>query len=284
MNQIQSINLHQTNRCNCHCKFCFSSGAKSSSGPELSYEQWSGIIEDLVKNRGITKVNFVGGEPLLYPHLERCLAFTKSLGATTSIVTNATLVDDGFFKRTLGNLDWIGLSIDSTDDYTEVVIGRHVKDCRYLQNVRKVADLAHDYGVRIKLNITVNRLCIRDDFTEIIEDIDPSRLKFIQLTNVKGINDSGYDDLSVTEGTFDRFIRKYSDLLLSNGLRPVFESEKDVSSSYLMMDASGRFRVSTPFGYTFFDYDTFWNTKGLIDTQRYVSRGAVYDWSTGGSS
>ena len=47
------------------------------------------IIQDLA-DKGVEKINFVGGEPMLHPHLNDWIIESKRVGMTTSIVSNGT--------------------------------------------------------------------------------------------------------------------------------------------------------------------------------------------------
>ncbi len=280
MNTIRSVNLHITDYCNYRCKFCFSSGKNCSSHGTIDVDCWKEIITDLVTNRGIEKISFVGGEPLLYPPLYELLRHSKSVGAVTSVITNGSLVNKDYFVRTYGIMDWIGLSVDSTDDYTEVMLGRHSKGCRHLENVRTVAELAHNFGVRLKLNVTVNRLCFFEDFSGLIRELDPERVKFMQISRLPGVNDRAYSELSLTKDAFEAFRKRHSGILLSSGVHPTFETEEDISNSYLMIDKSGHVRINGSDGYSFIDYSDYWSRGGCdaIDEGKYIRRGGIYDW------
>ena len=284
MTSIKSANIHITNRCNYRCKFCFSSDRGCACMPNMPAEFWKGRIEDLVIRRGIEKINFAGGEPLLYPGLLECVRYAKSLGATTSVVTNGSLADLRFFREFHDCLDWIGVSIDSTDDYTEVVLGRHAAGCRHLENAKVVSDYARDYEIGLKLNVTVNRLCIDEDFHEIIARMDPLRVKFIQVSWVPGMNDAPYHDLSITEATFGSFKDRHSGIVLSSGCSPVFETESLVYNSYLMLDCRGNVRINTENGYRAVDYWEYWSDPcgHSVDLEKYIERGALYDWNLRG--
>lgn len=281
MTQIRSANIHIIDGCNYNCKFCFSSKRGGGVCSGLPVEDWKDRIADLVENRGIQKINFVGGEPLLYPNLLECVEHAKSVGAVTSIVTNGSLANLKFFEDFRNCLDWLGVSIDSTDDYTEVVLGRHTDGCRHLENAKILSDFAHDYGIGFKLNVMVNRLCMDDDFTQLIRRMDPQRVKFMQITRIPGVNDGSYDDLSITAGTFQDFKERHSSIVLSNGTRPVFEPESLVTGSYLMLDSLGDVRTNSSEGYRTFEYGDFWNNPGeqVVDISKYVDRGGLYDWS-----
>lgn len=282
MNEIKSVNLHVTDACNYHCKFCFSSGRNCSGPGTIGIDRWKEIIADLIIDKGIEKINFVGGEPMMYPHLDGLLSYSKSMGAVTSVVTNGSLVDKEFFVRNYDIVDWLGLSVDSTDDYTEVMLGRHSKGCRHLENVRTASALAHDFGVKLKLNITVNRQCYFEDFSGLIRELDPDRVKFMQLSRIAGINDRAYSQLSLTNALFEEFRKRHSGIVLSNGSVPVFETEDDISNSYLMIDKSGHIRLDGPNGHSFKEYDAYWDGDSgfKVDSEKYIKRGGIYEWNT----
>lgn len=58
-----SVNYHFTRKCNKECGFCFHT-AKTSHVASID-EAKQGLI--LLKNAGMRKLNFAGGEPFLYP-------------------------------------------------------------------------------------------------------------------------------------------------------------------------------------------------------------------------
>lgn len=244
----------------------------------LDYHSWKPIFEDLICNRGIRKINFAGGEPLLYPEIGDCLRFCKQMGATTSLVTNGSMVDAGFLKQCASSLDWIGLSIDSTDEGTEVMLGRHCGDTHHLENVLRVARQAEEFGIHVKLNITVTRHCLDDDFHEFIRGVNPDRVKFLQVTNVPGVNDVGYQSTAVSDDEFDAVILRHKDVRLRYGFEPVFERSEDIIDSYLMLDCLGRVRVGTSSGYAYVDYGNYWNGGCKVNVDSYIRRGGLYDW------
>ena len=54
---------------------------------------------DQLADAGIEKVNFVGGEPMLHPHIEAWIIHAKKLDMVTSIVSNGTKIDEDFLNR-----------------------------------------------------------------------------------------------------------------------------------------------------------------------------------------
>ena len=90
----ESINLHITNSCNYHCKFCF---AKYSNMQKvLTQNQWLSIIDEIASN-GCQKVNFAGGEPTLVPYLPILIQHAKRKGLFVSIISNGTGISKNFF-------------------------------------------------------------------------------------------------------------------------------------------------------------------------------------------
>jgi radical S-adenosyl methionine domain-containing protein 2 len=274
----ESVNIHLTERCNYRCGFCFSSGRKDC--PESPVGTWKRIIEDLVLERGITKVNFAGGEPLMYPGLLELVRFTHEIGCTTSIVTNGSLMDGTAILRLAPCLDWAGLSVDSVSEETERTLGRSCGRCEHLSNIVMVADLLKERDVKVKLNVTVTRQSLDDDFHDLVHRIGPQRVKFLQVSRVEGNNDLLFDRYAITDEQFAGFRERHSDIVLANGLAPVFEESSMVADSYFMMGPTAKVRMNTPEGYRFVDYDEYWSIPSdqRINMCNYAARGAVYGW------
>lgn len=125
---IKSVNWHIWERCNYKCKFCF---ATFSQVKERLPKEQALMMPILLADSGVEKLNFVGGEPLLCPYIGDLLSVSKKVGLVTSIVTNATRLTRKFLEDNARNIDWIGISIDSSDENTEKSLGRgagnHVK-------------------------------------------------------------------------------------------------------------------------------------------------------------
>ena len=274
--EMTSANIHITDRCNYRCRFCYSRSCTPSA--ELTPNQWKWKIEDL-GGRGITKINLAGGEPLLYPRLPEVIQAVKDAGMTTSVVTNGSLVTEEFFESTHGSLDWIGLSLDSVNEGTEVLLGRHCGSLAHLGNLRTVAGLAEDYGVKVKLNITVTKLSLNDDFGSLISEMMPDRVKFLQVTEVMGMNEEAYGALRITSEEFEGFRARHASIKLKNGLSPVFETEQLVAGTYLMLNAEGKIRMNAG-AYEYYDYNQFWEQKLYLnlDQEGYKERGGNGYW------
>ncbi len=121
-----AVNWHMLDACNYRCKFCFA-----------KFNNLKGICHDIQKSRtvllklkegGVKKINFTGGEPLLCPTLGELIKYAKELGMATSIVTNGYYLTENPGKELLKEygeyIDWIGMSLDSGNPEVELALGR----------------------------------------------------------------------------------------------------------------------------------------------------------------
>jgi radical S-adenosyl methionine domain-containing protein 2 len=191
------------------------------------------------------KITFVGGEPLLCPHLGEYLARAKALGCITMIVSNASLITERFIERYNHVIDWIGVSMDSAIEATEIRLGRGYGE--HLANLVSAAKLVHDHDIKLKVNVTITRQVLREDLHEFLNVLQPDRLKFLQVLPVKGQNDMAIERLAVSKAEFYRFVEKHSDL------SPTSEDNEMMRGSYVMVDPVGRFFQNTQGIYKYSD-------------------------------
>ena len=70
--KINYARISLTDRCNLSCVYCEESSLQHDKiyiSDDLTFENYKFIIKRL-SDLGITKVEFIGGEPLLYPNLK----------------------------------------------------------------------------------------------------------------------------------------------------------------------------------------------------------------------
>jgi sulfatase maturation enzyme AslB (radical SAM superfamily) len=106
-----SVNYHFTRRCNYACGFCFHT-AKTSSHLPLERAK-HGLT--LLRARGMQKINFSGGEPLIVDdgqYLGQLCEHACSLGVFVSIVSNASLMTEAWLQQYAPFIDIIAISCD----------------------------------------------------------------------------------------------------------------------------------------------------------------------------
>jgi radical S-adenosyl methionine domain-containing protein 2 len=112
-----SVNYHFTRKCNKTCKFCFHT--EKSSHVASDAEMIRGLR--LLKESGMRKINFAGGEPFLYPGKLGwlCRYCKEILGMeSVSIITNGTKVTEQWLGEHGRFVDVLGVSCDSFDERT----------------------------------------------------------------------------------------------------------------------------------------------------------------------
>ena len=271
-----SVNWHITKRCNFNCKFCFANMNDVSF--ELEYEK-AIEIPYLLKTNGCKKINFVGGEPLLYPHIFDMIRESKRCGLTTSLVTNGSLLNEDKIKKLSPYLDWVGISIDSANEKTQRELGRGFGD--HVEKTLELVDLLEKYDLKIKINTVVNRLNWKEEMTDFIREVDPQRWKIFQVLKIEGENDHSFDDLMITKEQFSTFKEK-NEMVLTNGTSPVFENNSEMIGSYIMIDPQGRLFDNMNGNISYQSVDILNMKESLanirFDSDLFIQRGGIYEW------
>src|SRR3990167_614913 len=96
--------------CNLACRACF-----GRSGEELPFKAAGKALREAAA-LGLKSVRFTGGEPLLYPGLEKLLRLSRKLGFYTLLNTNALLFTPAAARRLAGLIDNALVSLPGIDE------------------------------------------------------------------------------------------------------------------------------------------------------------------------
>lgn len=108
------INIKITNKCNCDCSFCIEKGGLDTEEKDVER------LIDATNLLEYESVLVLGGEPLLYPHLESYLAGIKN--KRIYLTTNGTLLDADKAEMLSRYLAAINISIHSYTEYTNALV------------------------------------------------------------------------------------------------------------------------------------------------------------------
>ncbi|XP_023054644.1 radical S-adenosyl methionine domain-containing protein 2 isoform X2 [Piliocolobus tephrosceles] len=200
----------------------------------------------LLKEAGMEKINFSGGEPFLHDrgeYLGKLVKFCKAelRLPSVSIVSNGSLIRERWFQNYGEYLDILAVSCDSFDEEVNVLIGRGQGKKNHVENLQKLRTWCRDYRVAFKINSVINRFNVEEDMTEQIKALNPVRWKVFQCLLIEGEN-CGEDALREAERfvigdeEFERFLERHKEV---SCLVP--ESNQKMKDSYLILDEYMRF-------------------------------------------
>ncbi len=152
-----------TNRCNLTCLHCYSR-ADLNSVDRLSTED---IVETLpkLKENGVKFIIFSGGEPLTRKDIFDIAKSCRELGIITYLSTNGLYVGRNNAQKILDNFNYIGISIDGSEETHDYFRGVKGSFKMSLEAV-KLLNSYHQTKVGIRFTITKDTL---DDLPFIFE-------------------------------------------------------------------------------------------------------------------
>ena len=283
-----AVNWHFWPWCNYGCKFCFAQFEDIPRADRLQ-RHVALTVPQMLAEAGAKKITFVGGEPTLCPFLGDLLTVSKELGLTTCIVSNATGLTDRFLDEWGHVIDWIGLSIDASNDEIHAQIGRGMRSdlsrgkSNHLTLAKETWKRCQARGIRMKLNTVVCSHNLEDNMIELVEELMPERWKIFQVLEVEGQNDLEVDDLLITDDQFESWVRRHRQVV-DVGIQFVPESNDLMRGSYAMLDALGRFYTNADGGHEYgpsiisVGVRAAWQ-ENVFHEERFHERGGVYNWS-----
>ena len=283
-NEVTTVNYHLWKSCNMSCGFCFATFLDLPLQGAAYLPQNDSIrLITLIAEAGFRKINLAGGEPTLCPWLPELIRHAKSLGLTTSVVTNGSRITESWLDNLAGSLNILAISIDSVDAESQRKIGRKVKgkspmtEADYLG----IGESAKARGIRLKVNTVVNRHNVAEDFRPFVRAIAPERWKIFQVLPMTGQNDLHFDEFAITRDEFDLYVDRNRSIA-RDGIRVVPENNEAMTGSYMMIDPQGCFFDNTKGEHA---YSSPILTVGVqqasaeveVFPERFIARGGLYD-------
>lgn len=268
---ISTASFHITKSCNFKCRFCYAT-FKDIPTKTMSLSEGQTIILKLYQH-GLQKITFAGGEPLLHPNLKELIIYAKSIGLTTSIITNGELLTYDWLKELRPHLDWVGVSIDSLNNKTNREIGRNSN-----RNYIELLSMIKELGYKLKINTVVNKFNKHENFNDLISLIKPDRWKVFQVLKVNGQNNQQFDKLSINTAEFNNFLDVHS---YNKSIVP--ESNDLMTGSYLLIDYLGRLFENSLGHHTYSKSILQHNLSDcynqiVVSKEKFIKRGGIYNW------
>ncbi len=235
-----TVNYHLTRHCNYKCKYCY---AHFNGVNSLNSSQSQKIVEEIA-NAGFGKVNFAGGEPLVYKDLGSLIRLAKHSELKTSIITNGSLLSNEWLTENGKFLDIIGISCDSAIESIQNLLGRGngsavEKVKQAFLNIQKY-NLNADVPIFTKLNSVITSYNYKEDMTDFILNLGINRWKIFQVLHIQGENDLDIESLAISNIEFQEFVNRHLPLQ-QHGVDVVKEDNELMPNSYLMINPEGQF-------------------------------------------
>ena len=134
--------LELTNRCNLECIHCYADSRPTEPiNQQMSYHNWLTVLRDAF-TLGCRRVQFIGGEPTLHPHLIQLIIDATNVGYDfIEVYTNGTLLQDALLDVFTAFNVRLAFSLYGSDaEIHEKITQRQGSYVRTIRNLRKALD------------------------------------------------------------------------------------------------------------------------------------------------
>ena len=136
------VNIKLTNKCNCNCEFCIEKGGL------VTKEKSVQTLIDATNLLDYNNVLVLGGEPLLYPHLEEYLAGIQN--KNIYLTTNGTLLTDEMAEMLSKYLTAINISIHHCTEEKNAEIYKYPNYS--FDNIHSAIKVFKKNGIPVRIN------------------------------------------------------------------------------------------------------------------------------------
>ena len=133
--------LEVTGRCNEQCVTCYADSSPQGTHGSMTEGNWTAVMDQLA-DMGTKDVQFIGGEPTLYPHLPKLIEYAYGHGLGIEVFSNLTHVRKNLwdtFRRFEVKLATSYYS-DTAEDHDRIT-KLHGSHKRTRANIRRAVDL-----------------------------------------------------------------------------------------------------------------------------------------------
>lgn len=170
---------HITNACNFPCSFC-------SAGKDIDKESVLNATRELTLGRlldeNILKIDFTGGEPLLFKGLCKYATIVKEAGIGSTLTSNGWWLSERASEIS-GLFDWVIVSIDGAHASThDRLRGAPGSFDRAVSAVKKLVDI----GIRVRINMVASSQNYKEipDTILLAQSIGASQISIMQFRPV----------------------------------------------------------------------------------------------------
>lgn len=143
----RGITFRLTSTCNLRCKMCrFAESGAVTNGLDniLPMETWIDVLDDLAPYKPY--ITLTGGEPLVYPHIDKLLVEIKKRGLRCTVTTNGVMLANHAQAFVDSEPDLVIVSLDGPPEVHNEVRGLPNAFERAVEGIRAVQELSKAAG------------------------------------------------------------------------------------------------------------------------------------------
>lgn len=173
-----------THACQERCGYCISPCKQN----EITSEADHFSIQEKLIQGGLTKNRYIGGEPLLIPHMPRLIQNAYERGLDTRLSTNGILLTESKFNEMKNYLNSVAFPFESVDDELNAQI-RGISSKHHRQVVEdriKMVKSAGDIGVLINTCVHKENLQHLEDLGYLLNSLGVNHWKLRRFNSASG--------------------------------------------------------------------------------------------------
>ena len=232
------VNLHITEHCNYRCKYCFA----KYDHPDMGFEQWKIVINNLIHSGMVSAINLAGGEPLVHPDFVRMIEYIHANGLDTSFISNGTCLHK-VNPLVAAKVSCLGISIDSFKPKVSREIGRSFPGGQGLdiESVERTITAWKKYNPKlaVKINTVVSKWNYKENVGESIITLGKKDGWSVDKWKIlRAMPFGNVDSYCVSEKEFERFVLLNRKVCEEQGHIQVVP-ESTLEHAYIVVDNSG---------------------------------------------
>lgn len=243
------IQMELSTRCNLRCEMCEYN--KLSGGSVVSFEQFKGTFDAIIKSNPFSKVfprlmlfDLTGiGESFMNKDFLKILRYMKSKGVAITFATNATLLTKEISKKLIGiGVDILFFSIDGATKKTYEKIRRGANFEEVKRNIKYLSDLKKKLKKK-KPKLMIRFLASSSNLEEMPLMIDFAKeigVEGISITNMNTPSEESY--LRADKKRFEELAENVKETAKNKGItidigfnkqRPITQCLRAFNSAYI---------------------------------------------------
>lgn len=221
--------IEPTNRCNLSCPMCLHS-IKKSQKMDMTLDQFKNILDQLPFLADLTLQGL--GEPLLNPDLLQMIKEARKRKIRIGFFTNGTLLNkENASKIIESGLDWIYVSLDTTDKKTYEKIRKGASYEKVIENVKEFLNMKKPEN---KPKAGFWSLIMEDTVLDVSNIIDlAEKVKMEKIVFQSAVHSWGHNDFKTNikkaKGDTDKNIEEVIDVIKNKPKK--LEIEIDINST-----------------------------------------------------